>query len=90
MDAARGELLCDSRVTAGEMVLWSITTLSALAVSTAPRGPSSTCSTSALDVTLVKMNSAPRAASAGDAQAMAPRSANGCITSARRACTRSA
>ena len=73
------------RVAAAEIVPWSITMVPGVALSTTPPGPNSTCSTSAVAVTLVNTTAAPSAASAGVLQADAPRAAKGCIASARRA-----
>jgi hypothetical protein len=78
------------RVTTGEMVLMSTITDPRAAPSATPPGPKITCSTSGVSDTMVKITSDPRAASAGDAHAVAPASLSGCMDSGRRAFTRSA
>lgn len=76
------------RVATAEIVLWSMHTappgLPRGAPWMTPSGPSSTASTSAVEVTLVKMASASRAASAGEAHGSAPRARACSAASGRR------
>ena len=75
------------RVAVGSMVLMSMTRLPGRAPWTTPSGPSSTCSTSRVPVTMVKTTSLRPATAAGVGQTAAPAAARGRVDSARRANT---
>ena len=72
------------RVTDGEIVLLSTTTMPGRAPCTTPAGPSTTSSTSGVSDTLVNTNSACSATSRGEPQAVAPAVTSGAMVSARR------